>query len=32
MGSDPAQTEAGIKRYTVQNDKNAYINFMAGKN
>ncbi len=27
-----AAMEAGIKRYTVQNDKNAYINFMAGKN
>jgi hypothetical protein len=29
---ESAAREAGIKRYTVQNDKNAYINFTAGKN
>ena len=29
---ESAAREAGIKRYTVQNDRNAYIDFMTGKN
>ena len=28
---ESAASEAGIKRYTVQNDKNAYIDFMTVK-